>query len=93
MRLVSLIVGAQFRDLMVEIFVFSECMSAGVILSGEVESEFFDIVEHVGMVLADPSGATINGKVFDFLKPLIAIRAIFQALPQGQRANPATISL
>lgn len=78
---------------MVEFGALGECVSAGVVLSGEVESEFLDVVEHVCMVLADPSGTTVNGKVFDLLKPLIAIRTIFQALPQGQRTNPAAKSL
>lgn len=68
-------------------------MGARVVLSGEVESEFLDVVEHVGMVLADPSGSALNRKVLHLLKPLIAVRTIFQALAQGQRTNPAAESL
>lgn len=74
---------------MIELWALGERMSACVILRGEIESEFFDVVEHVAVVLTDPSGATFNREVLHLLEPLIAIRTLLQAFSQGQRANPA----
>ena len=74
---------------MIELWALGESMSACVILCGEIESKFFDIMKHVGVVLTDPSGAAFNREVLHLLEPLIAIRTLLQAFSQGQRANPA----